>query len=139
MPTLFSHGEQVNYQLVGNTLTASTPSFGQVFTLTVNIDGSWSFDLTGQLDHVAGGGENFELRTSADGSTSVSSIDFTSLIQATDADGDNIPGRNTLSISVQDDVPGAVADGPITPAEDTAITFSVTANDVLPGLTALTW
>ena len=105
LPTLFSHGEQVNYQLVGNTLTASTLSFGQVFTLTVNIDGSWSFDLTGQLDHVAGGGENFELRTSADGSTSVSSIDFTSLIQATDADGDSIPGRNTLSISVQDDVP----------------------------------
>ena len=42
LPTLFSHGEQVNYQLVGNTLTASTASFGQVFTLTVNIDGSWS-------------------------------------------------------------------------------------------------
>ena len=52
LPTLFSHGEQVNYQIVGNTLTASTLSFGQVFTLTVNIDGSWSFDLTGQLDHV---------------------------------------------------------------------------------------
>ena len=45
---LFSHGEQVNYLVVGNTLTASTLSFGQVFTLTVNVDGSWSFDLTGQ-------------------------------------------------------------------------------------------
>ena len=50
-----SHRRTVNYQIVGNTLTASTPSFGQVFTLTVNIDGSWSFDLTGQLDHVDNG------------------------------------------------------------------------------------
>ena len=35
-----------------------------VFTLTVNGDGSWSFDLDDQLDHVAGSGDaGFELRT----------------------------------------------------------------------------
>ena len=132
LPTLFSHGEQVNYQIVGNTLTASTLSFGQVFTLTVNIDGSWSFDLTGQLDHVDNGlnDENFELRTSADGSTSVGSIDFTSLIQATDADGDSIPGRSTLSISVQDDGPTANNDLATQTAENQAITINVFANDV---------
>ena len=95
----------------------------------MNIDGSWSFDLTGQLDHVDHGlnDENFELRTSADGSTSVSSIDFTSLIQATDADGDSIPGRNTLSISVQDDVPSASVEWfDHARGKGSAITFSVT-------------
>ncbi len=35
-----------------------------VFTLTVNPDGSWWFDLDDQLDHVAGSGDaGFELRT----------------------------------------------------------------------------
>ncbi len=38
------------------------------------------------------------------------------------------PGH--FNVTIVDDVPSAVADGPLTPAEDTAITFSVTGNDV---------
>ena len=45
-------------------------------------------------------------------------------------DQDNQTANDTLVATIVDDVPSAVADGPITPAEDTAITFSVTGNDV---------
>src|SRR4029079_555539 len=84
LPTLFSHGELLVYQVLGNTLVAST-SLGTVFTLQVNSDGSWSFDLDDQLDHIAGKGENLDLRTIADGSTSVGVIDFSSIHIVTDA------------------------------------------------------
>jgi len=106
LPTLYSHGVAVTYSVVGNTLTASTAA-GTVFTLTVNANGTWSFDLQDQLDHVAGDGENHALRTSADGSTSVSAIDFSSAIVVTDADGDALNGLRpgSFTISVQDDVP----------------------------------
>ena len=70
------------------------------------------FDLKDQLDHVAGGGENTALRTSANGSTSVSSIDFSSIITATDADGDTVAGaaQGAFTIAVQDDAPITRAD-----------------------------
>src|SRR5439155_22966686 len=103
LPHLFSHGEQVTYSVNGNVLTAST-SFGVVFTLTINPNGSWSFDLDDQLDHVAGSGDTgTQLRTSADGSTSVAGIDFGSIVVATDADGDKATGAvaGGFSITVQ--------------------------------------
>ena len=106
LPTLYSHGQPVTYSVLGNVLTASVGAT-TVFTLTVNANGSWAFDLRDQLDHVAGGGENAALRTSANGSTSVSSIDFSSIITATDADGDTVTGaaQGAFTITVQDDVP----------------------------------
>ena len=92
-------------------LTASISS-GTIFTLQVNANGSWSFDLDDQLDHVEGNGENLDLRTAADGSTSVGAIDFSSIILATDADGDSLnvllPGDFT--IAVRDDVPASVGE-----------------------------
>ena len=62
-----------------------------MFTLTVNANGSWTFDLQDQLDHVDNGlnDENLLLRTAVDGSTSVPSIDFSSIVVATDRDGDS--------------------------------------------------
>ena len=107
LPTLFSHGEQLTYSVVGNVLTAST-SLGTVFTLTVNADGSWTFDLDDQLDHVAGSGDTGTLlKTSADGSTSVPAIDFSSIVVATDSDGDSALGAASggFTITVQNDVP----------------------------------
>ncbi len=47
--------------------------------------------------------------------------------EVTDKDTDTTQG--TFNVTIVDDVPTAVADGLITPAEDTAITFSVTGND----------
>ena len=54
LPVLFSHGEQLTYSVNGNVLTAST-STNVVFTLTVNANGSWAFDLLDQLDHIDNG------------------------------------------------------------------------------------
>ncbi|MDO8958204.1 MAG: retention module-containing protein [Rhodocyclaceae bacterium] len=113
LPTLYSKGEMVGYTVAGNTLTA-TAGAGEdarvVFTLTVNENGSWDFDLTDQLDHVPGGGQNSSLVTGEDGEggfSSVPSIDFSSLIQATDGDGDVLDGApaGSFTITVQDDVP----------------------------------
>ncbi len=108
LPTLFSKGVAVTYDVEGGVLTASAGA-RTVFVLTVNPDGTWTFDLQDQLDHVDTGAndENFGLRTSADGSTSVLGIDFSSIIGATDSDGDSVSGLNqgSFSIQVQDDVP----------------------------------
>ena len=113
LPTLYSKGEMVGYSVVGNTLTA-TAGAGEdarvVFTLTVNENGSWHFDLTDQLDHVPGDGQNNALVTGEDGEggfSSVPSIDFSSLIQVTDGDGDVLAGApaGSFTIIVQDDVP----------------------------------
>ena len=195
LPTLYSKGEEVTYAVVGNTLTA-TAGARTVFTLEVDpSDGTWSFDLDDQLDHLApvvvegtavlvagdvldladetltlngvdfgfvadttvqdvldflngegvlasldgdgnlviraegevtiaysdgavgtalgvvagsyiGAAENVELITAADGSTTVASIDFSSLILATDEDGDTISlDEGDFTVAVQDDIP----------------------------------
>jgi T1SS-143 domain-containing protein len=117
LPKLLSKGEEVTYSVneAGDTLTA-TAGGRTVFTLEVNEDGSWSFDLDDQLDHVANGGENMALRT--DGSP-VSSIDFSSLIVVTDADGDslgNLLQAGDFVVKVVDDIPVRNEDlEPITP------------------------
>lgn len=107
MGDLKSHGEALNYNVSGDTLTAST-SYGDVFTLQVNADGSWNFDLKDQLDHVADG--NTE-GTVLEGSTAPggNGIDFSSVVMVTDADGDAAYGAvdNSFIISVQDDIPVA--------------------------------
>src|SRR5262249_37768765 len=86
LPNLLSHGEELQYSVTDNVLTAST-KFGTVFTLTVNADGSWSFDLQDQLDHVTGGGDNSLLQTVGGGAAF---MDLSSVITATDADGDSV-------------------------------------------------
>ena len=53
---MLSQGEEVTYVSDGTTLTA-TAGARMVFTLTVNGDGSWSFDLEDQLDHVLDSGD----------------------------------------------------------------------------------
>ena len=106
LPVLFSHGEQLTYSVNGSVLTAST-STNVVFTLTVNANGSWSFDLRDQLDHIDNGlnDENFGL-VGINGST-VPFLDFSSVIVARDSDGDRAPAlpAGSFTIQVQDDVP----------------------------------
>jgi T1SS-143 domain-containing protein len=115
LPTLYSGGAPVAYSSTGSILTAIDSNGQVVFTLTVNADGSWKFDLDGQLDHVddAPNGENFRLRTDAAGTTSVPNIDFSSIIVATDGDGDSITGLapGKFRIRVEDDVPTIVPPG----------------------------
>src|SRR6185312_11888926 len=122
LPHLFSKGEAVLYSVSGGTLTAFVDGNANgtfeatdrtVFTLTVNGNGSWSFDLEDQLDHVAGSGDaGFLLRTSLNDAVGVSSIDFSSVITATDKDGDTVTGAaaGKFTIAVENDIPIAKID-----------------------------
>ena len=111
MPALLSHGEAVTtYAVASNVLTASAGG-RVVFTLTVATDGSWSFDLKDQLDHVLGGGENSALQLVGGGS--IASIDFSKVLIGTDFDGDTVTGAASGSFTThrweQDDIPVANA------------------------------
>lgn len=126
LPRLLSKGEEVSYVLAGNTVTAvagAGEAQREVFTLTINADGSWAFDLKDQLDHAPGGGENTLLRT-ADGGT-VSGIDLGRLITGTDADGDTVAAAGgAFVIRVQDDIPVTLP-----PAETSETTFTFVAEE----------
>ena len=100
LPALFSGGVPVTYSVVGNVLTASAGAGNTVFTLTVNANGSWTFDLVRQLDHPAGNNENNLF------------IDFSSMITARDFDNDPAPPLpgGSFVINVDDDIPVAVDD-----------------------------
>ena len=94
LPALSSGGQMVSYTLTGNTLTAST-SAGTVFTLVLTAaTGAYAFTLEQPLDHpVAGTEDNIEL-------------DFSSLVRATDADGDPVTANpGGLVITIDDDMP----------------------------------
>jgi T1SS-143 domain-containing protein len=116
LPTLFSKGDAVTYSVVDSndadtlldTLTA-TAGGRTVFTLKVNPDGSWAFDLDDQLDHVDDGlnTENTALRTNLAGTTSTASIDFSAIVQVTDFDGDTVAPllAGDFAVTVQDDIP----------------------------------
>ena len=81
--------------------------------LSVETDGSWNFELQEQLDHVdddnAGTGQGdteFSLFTGEE-SAPISSIDFSSIINITDFDGDPLAGLDpgAFTVSVENDVP----------------------------------
>ncbi|WP_412478529.1 retention module-containing protein [Azonexus sp. IMCC34839] len=113
LPTLLSKGEALAYTVEGNVLTATAGSGEDariVFTLTVNADGTWKFDLDDQLDHVDDqtNSENFQLLVlDGEGTSSIPAIDFSSIIKVTDFDGDPLNGApaGSLVIEIQDDIP----------------------------------
>ena len=119
LPTLYSKGEMLSYSVDGNVLTAYVPGDDEeiadrvVFTLTVDPDGGWHFDLDDQLDHVEDGNtEGSQLLSSyGEYQFGIDGIDFSSLIVATDNDGDEAVGaaRGSFVITVQYDVPVVVA------------------------------
>ncbi len=105
LTTLYSKGEEVTYSSDGTTLTASAGG-REVFTFTVNNDGSWNFDLNDQLDHVDDGANDENQALVTDGEA-VDSIDFSSILTVTDADGDTVTGAaaGSFLISFVDDIP----------------------------------
>ena len=108
LPTLYSGGEEVTYNFSTPGVLVASAGGETVFTFTVGNDGAWSFDLDGKLDHVAGDGENFALVSGDDQQDSVDGIDLSSVILATDADGDAVPATpGAFVIQVQDDEPDA--------------------------------
>ncbi|MHC3401473.1 retention module-containing protein [Aeromonas veronii] len=97
---LTSGGVALSYSVVGNVLTASAGGV-PVFTLTVGVDGSYSFTLSGPLDHPVADGDDSEQLAGV-------GIDFSGVLTATDGDGDPLTGgfpAGSFAIKVEDDVP----------------------------------
>ena len=111
---LLSHNVAVDFATVSTTatsetLTAFTGSVAggtEVFTLTINNDGSWTFQLFSSLDNNGG-----------------NTIDLSKLVQAVDFDGSTVTlATGDLTVAVTDDTPvltaaaitGAVAEGGLT-------------------------
>ncbi|MEC9487637.1 MAG: Ig-like domain-containing protein [Prosthecochloris sp.] len=105
-------GEQV---LIA-TADAGGPDERVVFRVVLDeASGNWTFDLEDQLDHVTGSGDSGTALQTTDPGTgdigSVSNLNFTGLVEVTDADGDTVnlgelAGSNELfTVTVENDVP----------------------------------
>ena len=138
LATLYSKGVQLSYNVVqgtdADTLTATAGVGGTpVFTLVVNRDGTWSFDLDDQLDHVDDGTntENTVLRSGTSESPStVDGIDFSSILvgTATGADFDGDEATATVGVAAGSFVVTVVDDIPevsITPVAEASVTAEV--------------
>jgi T1SS-143 domain-containing protein len=113
---LSSKGAELSYDIRDGVLYAfdnAGPSKGDsydsqngdrlVFKLTLNENGSYTFELVDQLDHDPADGQNTDLQDDVAGD--VEAIDFGSIIKATDNDGDSVVLKDAFSITIKDDVP----------------------------------
>lgn len=115
LPRLLSGGVEVVYHVetpeggVPTLVATAGPDGPVVFTFSVGANGSWSFDLVGQLDHVPGQGANSALQT-VGSETGVPAIDLSGAVTATDNDGDSVTAaRGAFAITVTDDLPELAA------------------------------
>ena len=118
---LTSKGGELSFDVINGTLyafvNAGAPGVeynaGQdrlVFSLEVQADGDYAFKLFDQPDHdkpLFGRNENTDLQDDLD-DEDVNAIDFGSVIQATDFDGDSVLLTNSFSVTIRDDVPELV-------------------------------
>ncbi|HUI97705.1 MAG TPA: hypothetical protein VLX44_18260, partial [Xanthobacteraceae bacterium] len=117
--TLKSEGISVDFATIsGNTLTAhagGSATGTAVFSLTLNDDGSWTFQLLAPIDHM---GAPF----TGSGPEPQTTIDLSGLVEAVDFDGSHVNlAANSLTVTVTDDVPvltatqvtGSVDEGPL--------------------------
>ncbi|MGL4318286.1 MAG: retention module-containing protein, partial [Pseudomonas sp.] len=99
---LSSGGVPLSYSVEDGVLTATAGSGGpEVFALTVNADGSYSFELKGPIDHPDQDGNDYETLPGL-------GIDFSGVLTAVDGDGDPLPGGfppGSFTIDIEDDVP----------------------------------
>src|SRR5262249_47217769 len=97
-----SGGVAVTYAVVGNTLTASAGG-NTVFTFALNgTSGAWTFTLVDQLDHPTLNGQ------AGDDTENDLAVNLSSILRATDFDGDSVTAAaNALIVTVDDDTPTA--------------------------------
>ncbi|OKO74231.1 hypothetical protein, partial [Bradyrhizobium sp. NAS96.2] len=100
LPTLTSGGAAVTYAITSDgttdTLTATKTGGGTVFTLALTeASGAYTFTLSAPVDQVPGATDS-----------SQTTIDFSSVVQATDADGSTAnAAAKAWTVTVVDDVP----------------------------------
>ncbi len=121
---LTSGGGALSYTVVNNVIIGYVDSDHHngynplldrpVLSLSLSGDGSFTFQQYDQLDNVAGPGN--DLRS---GNSSISAIDFGSVIQAADGDGDSVTLKGALNITIVDDAPRA----------DLGVTGSITIDE----------
>ncbi|MDP9940041.1 retention module-containing protein [Ectopseudomonas alcaliphila] len=97
LPNLTSGGEPVTYEVNGNQLLATAGST-PIFTVTLNPNGSFTFQLQGPVDHPLGDGNDEEILT----------LDLTGMLQP--GGGTTLLGE--FKILIEDDVPIAANDKP---------------------------
>ena len=111
--SLTSCGEAVTVTLSGNTYIGRAGG-RDVFTLQINTDGTYKFNLLDQLDH-----------SNTSNANEIINLNFGYV--ATDADGDM--SMSTITIRVRDDAPIANDDSDSLGDADTVATGNVTNND----------
>ncbi len=121
---LTSGGEALSYAVVNNVIigyvdndhhSGYNPLVDRpVLSLSLSSGGNFTFQQYDQLDNVAGPGN--DLRS---GNGSISAIDFGSVIQATDGDGDSVTLTGALKVTIVDDAPRI----------DLALTGSITIDE----------
>jgi len=125
---LTSGGQPVTVALVGDTYIGTIPGGMQVFTLQVNPNGSYEFDLLGTLDHNDPNDPN-------------DIIDLMFGVTVTDADGDT--DSTTIIIKVKDDAPTigdssgdvdetALDGGPISTSDTLITNFGTEVGSIIP-------
>ena len=112
--SLTSAGSPVTVILSGNTYTGTSADGRDVFTMSVNTDGTYEFTLLDTLDH-------------ADGTNPNDIINLHFSYDAQDNEGDVVSGL--ISIQVADDAPVAVDDTNSLSDVQTVQTGNVLAND----------
>ena len=120
LPSLTSKGDAVTYSVSGDTLTASAGG-RTVFTLVLATNGDYTFDLNDQLDHDDGG------------DAATLAIDLSSVLVATDFDGDSVtPPAETFVIDVENDVPAASGETESATVQEDDL--SIAAGDLSDGI-----
>ncbi len=113
-PNLTSGGEEVTVTLVGDTYTGETAGGNVIFTMTINDDGSYDFEIFEPLDH-------------ADGSNPDDVINLNFEYQVVDNDGDTVTGE--VTVPIRDDAPVAVDDTALIPEGSNTANGNVIDND----------
>ena len=120
LPLLTSGGVDVTYAVLGNTLTASAGG-NTVFTLSLDAStGDYTFTLQDQLDHPTADGDDNEIL----------SLDLTSILKATDKDGDVVTTSGSFTINVEDDVPVGTALSVTGNVDEDELTDGITDDDL---------